>query len=88
MTASTLERFSATKGAVEHAARFFGLGNGPWRVGDIGCGAATQCAIWARDGHNVVGVDINEGLVKLGRERAASAGLTNWAHAKNCRSRR
>jgi ubiquinone/menaquinone biosynthesis C-methylase UbiE len=75
LAASTLERFEATKYAVERAAEFFGLALGPWQVGDIGCGAATQCGIWARDGHNVVGVDINEGLLKLGRERAAAAGL-------------
>ena len=72
---ATLERFAATKAAVGRAARHFGLREPPWRVGDIGCGAATQCALWARDGHQVLGVDINERLIELGRRRAAATGL-------------
>lgn len=72
---ATLDRFAATQDAVVRAARHFGLSATPWRVADIGCGAATQCAIWARAGHDVSGVDINEPLITLGRERAAAAGL-------------
>jgi 2-polyprenyl-6-hydroxyphenyl methylase/3-demethylubiquinone-9 3-methyltransferase len=72
---ATLERFAATKSAVMRAARHFGLAPGAWNVADIGCGAATQCALWARDGHRVHGADINEKLIQLGRERAAAAGL-------------
>ena len=75
LKATTLERFAATKAAVGRAAKHFGLPERPWRVGDIGCGAATQCALWARDGHQVWGVDINERLIELGRTRAAAAGL-------------
>lgn len=72
---STLERFSATKSAVMRAARHFGLTGDAWSVADIGCGAATQCALWARDGHQVHGTDINAQLVELGQQRATGAGL-------------
>ena len=72
---ATLGRFAATKAAVMRAARHFGLPEGPARVADIGCGAATQCAMWARDGHHVFGVDINDRLVNLGRGRAAAEKL-------------
>ena len=75
LKAATLERFAAIQAAVLRAARYFGLQQGPWQVADIGCGAATQCALWAHAGHHVFGVDINEPLINLGRERAAAAGL-------------
>lgn len=44
-------------------------------VADIGCGAGTQCLIWARDGHRVHGLDVNEPLVELARERAREESL-------------
>lgn len=72
----TLTRFAATRDAVMRAARSFGLPNGSLRVGDIGCGAGTQCALWAREGHDVHGIDINVDLIKLGRERAAAQHLS------------
>jgi ubiquinone/menaquinone biosynthesis C-methylase UbiE len=72
----TLERFAATKAAIARAAGHFGLGHGPWQVADIGCGAGTQSAMWARDGHRVFGLDINSRLVELGRERALANGLS------------
>jgi len=43
---------------------------------DIGCGAGTQCLLWASAGHRVSGVDINAPLVDLARQRATEAGLT------------
>ncbi len=42
---------------------------------DIGCGAGTLCTIWARDGHRVHGIDVNEPLINLARERAEKDGL-------------
>lgn len=73
---STVERFQSTKRAVLRVARHFGLPDGPLKVADIGCGAATQCLLWAQDNHSVFGLDINERLVELGRERARDAGLS------------
>ncbi len=49
--------------------------SGRMRVADIGCGAGTQCMIWARLEHEIHGLDINQPLVKLADERAQSAGL-------------
>jgi 2-polyprenyl-6-hydroxyphenyl methylase/3-demethylubiquinone-9 3-methyltransferase len=45
-------------------------------VADIGCGAGTQCRLWAERGHRVYGVDVNEPLVQLAKKRAAEQGLT------------
>lgn len=74
--AKTLQRFAATQAAVMRAAWHFGLRQESLRVADIGCGAATQCALWAGHGHAVYGIDINEQLIALGRERARAQGLT------------
>lgn len=41
---------------------------------DIGCGAGTQSRFWSERGHNYLGVDINEPLIMLARERAAAEG--------------
>lgn len=40
-------------------------------VADIGCGAGTQCLLWASHGHRVYGLDVNERLLDLARGRAA-----------------
>ena len=45
-------------------------GGRPLDVADIGCGAGAQCRLWAKDGHRVHGLDINEPLLKLAQERA------------------
>lgn len=73
---STIVRFTATKSAVERAAAHFGMRPPPWNVADVGCGAGTQAAIWAREGHSIHGLDINEPLIELGRKRAAAEGLS------------
>src|SRR5262245_10794313 len=44
-------------------------------VADIGCGAGTSARIWASAGHRVTGIDVNEKLVTLARERAANERL-------------
>jgi 2-polyprenyl-3-methyl-5-hydroxy-6-metoxy-1,4-benzoquinol methylase len=79
--AVTLARFVATRDATLRAARHFGLPEGQLDVADIGCGAATQCSLWARDGHRMHGIDINDRLVQLGRERAAAQSLSMDLHS-------
>jgi 2-polyprenyl-6-hydroxyphenyl methylase/3-demethylubiquinone-9 3-methyltransferase len=43
---------------------------------DIGCNAGTQSRMWARLGHRVTGLDVNEPLLELARERARADHLT------------
>jgi len=38
---------------------------------DVGCGAGTQCRLWAELGHKVFGIDVNEALIALARTRTA-----------------
>lgn len=46
------------------------------KVLDIGCNAGTQARMWAKLGHEVTGLDVNEPLLELARERAGADGLT------------
>jgi len=40
-------------------------------VADVGCGAGSQDWLWARLGHRVFGLDVNEQLIELARKRTA-----------------
>lgn len=40
-------------------------------VADIGCGAGSQSWLWAKLGHRVSGLDVNEQLIELARQRSA-----------------
>jgi SAM-dependent methyltransferase len=75
LSPGTLERFRATQEAVLRLRGTLGLGTERLDVADIGCGAATQCMMWARLGHRVYGLDVNEPLVLLGKQRVAEAKL-------------
>lgn len=71
----TIARFQSTKEAIMRVRARFALPLEQLQVADIGCGAATQCMIWARNDHAVSGLDINERLIELGRRRAADEDL-------------
>jgi 2-polyprenyl-3-methyl-5-hydroxy-6-metoxy-1,4-benzoquinol methylase len=70
----TMQRFRAIRDCVLRTRAKDGPITPPLAVADIGCGAGTQCQMWAELGHEVHGLDINERLVKLAEERAANAG--------------
>ena len=55
--------------------RALGWPQRPLHVADIGCGAGTQCRLWASQGHAVFGADINEALIGLARKRAQQDSL-------------
>ena len=52
-----------------------GTANNPLTVLNVGCGAGTECQIWAELGHSVTGIDISEPLVQLARTRASAQGF-------------
>jgi 2-polyprenyl-6-hydroxyphenyl methylase/3-demethylubiquinone-9 3-methyltransferase len=39
-------------------------------VADVGCGAGTSSMLWAEAGHQVIGIDVNEPLIQLAKQRA------------------
>ncbi len=52
-----------------------GIGAGD-RVLDVGCGTGELSLLMARKGAQVVGIDLSEGMLAVGREKVAQAGLT------------
>jgi 2-polyprenyl-6-hydroxyphenyl methylase/3-demethylubiquinone-9 3-methyltransferase len=73
---ATRARFAAVQSALLRVRRRRNFGEpAALDVLDVGCGAGTQALMWARDGHRVHGIDINDALVRLGRERCAAAGV-------------
>lgn len=44
-------------------------------IADIGCGVGVMSIMWAHEGHRVHGLDVNEALLGLARQRASEAGL-------------
>jgi ubiquinone/menaquinone biosynthesis C-methylase UbiE len=77
LSEATLERFESTRAMVMRVLAMLGRSAAGLRVADIGCGAGTQCRIWARDGHTVFGCDVNEGLIELAQQRATEEGLAD-----------
>ena len=74
LSPAALERFRVVRDKLLKMAAAAGR-SGPMEVADIGCGAGTQCRLWAELGHRVHGVDVNEPLIQLARQRAREAGL-------------
>jgi len=75
LSPQTLERFAVVRVKVLKLASMSLGSEGPFDVLDVGCGAGTQCRLWAAEGHRVTGVDINEPLVNLARKRTTEADL-------------
>jgi len=73
LSPSTIQRF---RGIADVVMRFRGeLPAGlSLEVLDIGCGAGSQSLFWSDKGHRYVGVDINDPLIRLARERASAEG--------------
>lgn len=80
-------RQSLTPEAQQRSKRIFelvsGLFDDPCRaldVADIGCGPGAQSMVWALAGHRVHGLDVNNALLELARQRSEEAGLAIEFH--------
>src|SRR5262245_52040135 len=71
LTDAARERFRAIRDTVLRVSS--PAGNRVFDVADIGCGAGTQSLLWAELGHRVHGLDINQPLLELARQRANDA---------------
>lgn len=72
--AATVARFQAVYDLVRRVRTELGYPSGAVDLADIGCGAGTQCLMWAQDGHRVHGLDINDALVEIAKRRGSDAG--------------
>jgi len=70
------ERFRSIRNAILGFRSRRGLNNTVLDVLDVGCNAGTHCMVWAEQGHRVYGVDVNEPLLNLARERSVAAGYS------------
>jgi 2-polyprenyl-3-methyl-5-hydroxy-6-metoxy-1,4-benzoquinol methylase len=69
------DRFRSVRDKMLRLHRELGGGTAALDVLNVGCGAGTECQIWAELGHRVAGIDISEPLVELARKRALSKGF-------------
>lgn len=74
LSPTTMERFRSTTSALLrlHGSRETGRA---LDVLDVGCGAGAQAKFWLEGQHRYSGVDINQPLIDLARERARREGL-------------
>lgn len=76
LSQETIQRFSLVR---DKALRLIEAGNSSpgsaLQVADIGCGAGTQCRLWAILGHRVHGLDVNAPLIEVAKRRASEEGL-------------
>jgi 2-polyprenyl-6-hydroxyphenyl methylase/3-demethylubiquinone-9 3-methyltransferase len=70
LTEATRQRFSSVRDRVLRILAETGRGAEPLDVLDIGCGAGTQCLLWAAGGDRVRGIDVNAPLIETARRRA------------------
>jgi 2-polyprenyl-6-hydroxyphenyl methylase/3-demethylubiquinone-9 3-methyltransferase len=75
VTESAARRFAAIRDLVLKVYRAHSQDENQLAVVDIGCGAGTLCNSWAETGHRVHGLDVNEPLLQLARERSAQSGF-------------
>jgi ubiquinone/menaquinone biosynthesis C-methylase UbiE len=76
LSPATMARFSAVHDKIMALARRHGRAERSLDVLDIGCGAGTQCRLWAIQGHRVTGIDVSAPLIGLAARRAREEGLS------------
>jgi len=69
----TLQRIRSIRDSTLRVARARALSKPVLDVADIGCGAGTQSFLWAELGHNVHGLDVNQPLLDVARQRAGES---------------
>ena len=75
LSPQTYARFARIRDKLLKLAERTNLGRRRFTVLDIGCGAGSQCRLWAELGHVVTGIDVNAALIDIARKRALEASL-------------
>jgi ubiquinone/menaquinone biosynthesis C-methylase UbiE len=75
LSPATVARFAAVHDKIIALARRYGARERSLDVLDIGCGAGTQCRLWALRGHRVTGIDVSAPLIGVADRRARDEGL-------------
>ena len=69
----TFARFTAIRDMLLRVLRDHTRQATVFEVADIGCGAGTLSILWAESGHRVHGLDVNEPLLTLAKQRAVES---------------
>ena len=75
LSPQTTARFQTVRDKLLKLAEATGSTQRPLSIVDIGCGAGSQSQLWAKLGHDVIGLDVNEALIDTARKRATDAKL-------------
>ena len=78
---ATLQCFRAIQATVLRVAAQTGM-RAQLNVADVGCGAGTQSRLWAERGHRVFGLDVNERLIRLARQRTEETAVVVTTSAR------
>lgn len=70
LSPDTIGRFTRVRDKAITLLAASGVQTDTLEVVDIGCGAGTQCRLWAQLGHHVHGLDVNAPLIEVARQRA------------------
>ena len=66
----TIQRSKAIKESLLSLRQRMGLPIENLKVVDIGCAVGSQSIVWAKEGHQMFSIDINQGLVDIAKQRA------------------
>src|SRR5947207_11568954 len=75
VSAGVEDRFRVVRDKMLRLRTRLGAKEGVLNVLNVGCGAGTECQIWAELGHHATGIDISQPLVELARKRASAKRL-------------
>jgi 2-polyprenyl-6-hydroxyphenyl methylase/3-demethylubiquinone-9 3-methyltransferase len=75
LSPATMVRFRGVHDKLMQLAQRHGRADRSLDVLDIGCGAGTQCRLWAMRGHRVTGIDVSAPLIAVADRRTREACL-------------
>ncbi len=75
LSPGALARFRRVRDKMLRLAGERGTATTTLKVLNVGCGAGTECRVWAELGHSVTGIDISEPLIEIARKRVAEMGF-------------
>jgi len=83
-SAITLKRIRSIRDSVLRVANCEASTKFMLDVADIGCGARTQSFLWADLDHNVHGLDVNQPLLEVARQRTSEIRLLDRFSTRVC----
>lgn len=74
LTDSSINRMKGIFNCIQRNLKSRGI-NQKLNIADIGCGTGGMSMMWAQEGHRVHGLDVNEALIEVARQRSKDVDL-------------